>query len=68
MAPAVVCLVMGRFMGTDAKSAYIAWGLLAATTLFWGGNFVLGRAVSAEIPTIALAWWRWVLAISIILP
>ena len=51
-------------MGTDTKSAYLAWSLLAATTLFWGGNFVLGRAVSAEIPPIALAWWRWVLAMA----
>ncbi len=46
----------------------LAMSLLCATTLFWGGNFVLGRAVAADIPPIALAWWRWILAMAIILP
>ena len=33
--------------------------LLALATLFWAGNFVLGRAVSAEVPPVGLAVWRW---------
>ncbi|MCH8551753.1 MAG: DMT family transporter [Natronospirillum sp.] len=55
---------------TDSQvpSRWLAYGLLCATTLFWGGNFVLGRAVSADIPPVALAWWRWVLALLVILP
>lgn len=42
--------------------------LVILSTLFWGGNFVLGRAVSGDIPPISLAWWRWVLALAVILP
>ncbi len=33
--------------------------LLVFATLFWSGNFVLGRAVHEHIPPIALAFWRW---------
>lgn len=33
--------------------------LLILATLFWSGNFVLGRAVRAEVPPVGLAFWRW---------
>lgn len=42
--------------------------LLIATTLFWSGNFVLGRAVNATIPPLALSFWRWVFALLLLLP
>jgi len=42
--------------------------LLVLTMLFWSGNFVLGRAVRADISPIALSFWRWVLALAILLP
>ena len=42
--------------------------LLALAQLLWAGNFVLGRAVSARIPPVALAFWRWTLALLILLP
>ncbi|SFC32795.1 Threonine/homoserine efflux transporter RhtA [Marinospirillum celere] len=47
---------------------WLAYLLLILTTLFWGGNFVVGRAVHAEIPPLALAWWRWLVALLFILP
>ncbi len=50
------------------KTEGLAYLLLILTTLFWGGNFVVARAVHAEIPPLALAWWRWLLAMAIILP
>ncbi len=36
--------------------------------LFWAGNFIVGRAVRAEIPPITLSFDRWVLASLILLP
>ncbi|HSN92854.1 MAG TPA: DMT family transporter [Anaeromyxobacteraceae bacterium] len=42
--------------------------LLALAALFWAGNFVLGRAVSGRVPPVALAFWRWVLALALLLP
>jgi drug/metabolite transporter (DMT)-like permease len=42
--------------------------LLTLTTLFWAGNFVMGRAVKNSIPPISLAFWRWALALAILIP
>lgn len=42
--------------------------LLALATLFWSGNFVLGRAVSARIPPVGMAFWRWTGALAVLLP
>lgn len=42
--------------------------LLALAALFWAGNFVMGRAVRGEIPPVALAFWRWLVALAVLLP
>jgi drug/metabolite transporter (DMT)-like permease len=42
--------------------------LLTLTTLFWSGNMVLGRAIRADVPPMALAFWRWTLALLLVLP
>jgi len=38
------------------------------TPLSWAGNFVLGRALHETIPPIALSFWRWAVALLILLP
>ena len=43
----------------DAAASYL---LLTLAILFWAGNFVLGRAVRADVPPVALAFWRWAVA------
>lgn len=42
--------------------------LLLLTVLFWSGNFVMGRWIHPEIPPVTLAFWRWTLALVILLP
>ncbi|MGL5631842.1 MAG: DMT family transporter [Azovibrio sp.] len=42
--------------------------LLTLTALFWAGNMVTGRGLRADVPPIALAFWRWVIAFMFILP
>ncbi len=42
--------------------------LLTLTALFWAGNFVIGRAIKSAIPPISLAFWRWTLALVILVP
>ncbi|NCC27931.1 MAG: DMT family transporter [Gammaproteobacteria bacterium] len=44
-------------------------GLLAALPpLFWAGNFVLARALHADISPVALSFWRWAIALLVLLP
>ena len=42
--------------------------LLALATLFWAGNFNLGRAISEDVPPIGLSFWRWIVAFVLLLP
>ncbi len=40
---------------------------LTLAILFWSGNTVVGRAVRADIPPLAFAFWRWLTAAVILL-
>lgn len=42
--------------------------LLILATILWGGNFVIGRAVTGEIPPFTLAFLRWCLAFLVFFP
>lgn len=42
--------------------------LLTLTALFWSGNMVLGRGIRADVPPMALAFWRWTIAFMLVLP
>jgi drug/metabolite transporter (DMT)-like permease len=40
---------------------------LTLAALFWSGNFVVGRAVHGRVPPVGLAFWRWTVALAILL-
>jgi len=42
--------------------------LLTLTVLFWSGNMVVGRGIRADVPPMALAFWRWAIALLLVLP
>lgn len=42
--------------------------LLTIPPLCWAGNFVIGRAMHAEIPPAAFTFWRWLVAFSALAP
>ncbi|MFC4625100.1 DMT family transporter [Daeguia caeni] len=42
--------------------------LLALPPLFWAGNFIAGRAMQGTVPPMALSFWRWVIALIVLLP
>ena len=47
----------------------LAYVLLILTTLFWSGNFIVGKAASGyEIPPFSLNFYRWLFAGLILLP
>ncbi|HEY5733976.1 MAG TPA: DMT family transporter, partial [Gammaproteobacteria bacterium] len=41
---------------------------LSLSSLFWAGNFTVGRALRDDIDAIALNYWRWLVAALILLP
>ncbi len=41
---------------------------LVAATMFWSGNFVVGRALRGEIEPLALNFWRWLIAAFVLAP
>lgn len=41
---------------------------LAGAALFWAGNFVVGRALRGDIAPVVLSFWRWTVALLILLP
>tara|TARA_B100001741_G_scaffold262027_1_gene226289 strand:+ start:662 stop:1561 length:900 start_codon:yes stop_codon:yes gene_type:complete len=47
----------------------LAYMLLVLTTLFWSGNFIVGKAASTfEIPPFSLNFYRWLFAGLILIP
>ena len=47
----------------------LAYLLLILTTIFWSGNFIVGKAASIyEIPPFALNFYRWFFAFLILMP
>ena len=47
------------------RSPYV---LLCVASMLWAGNLVVGRAMRAEIPPVAMSFWRWTIAFLLILP
>ncbi len=42
--------------------------LLSLSALFWAGNWVVGRAMRNDMGPVAMGFWRWTLALAILLP
>ncbi len=53
--------------GRRATTPLAASALLALSSLCWSGNIVLGRAVHAEIPPVGMNFWRWAVALALLL-
>jgi drug/metabolite transporter (DMT)-like permease len=45
----------------------MAYLLLTLSALFWSANFVLSRGMHSEIPPFSLSFWRWTIALIILL-
>ncbi len=51
------------------KNNSLAYLLLVLTTIFWSGNFIVGKAASIyQIPPFSLNFFRWLFAFLILLP
>lgn len=52
--------------GPGGRLGQLPYLLLTLTVLFWSGNFIVGRAVHADVPPIGLAFWRWTGGLSLV--
>ncbi len=50
------------------RAVLLAAGFAVIAVICWSGNWVLGRAIRADIPPIGLSFWRWVVATIILFP
>ena len=53
---------------TETASRGTAFLMLALATLFWAGNWVLGRALRETFEPNALNLWRWLIAALVLAP
>lgn len=42
--------------------------MLAAAAVFWGGHWVVGRAVVPHASPMAISFWRWTIALALLAP
>lgn len=49
-------------------SPTLAYTLLALAALFWTGNWVVGRMLADLVPPSALTFWRWAIAVALLMP
>lgn len=56
---------LGRVGAALWSRAYV---LLTLTALFWAGNSIVGRAARDLVPPAALSFWRWSIALTLLLP
>ena len=52
----------------SAENRNTAYLLLLLPPLFWAGNTVLARGVADLIPPVAMSFWRWTLAFTLLTP
>lgn len=46
----------------------LAYVGLVLTPLFWAGNAVVARGAVENIPPLSMSFWRWIIALAILLP
>ncbi|MFH1803770.1 MAG: EamA family transporter [Pseudomonadota bacterium] len=53
---------------SSQTSLTIAYLMLIGCALMWGSNHVVARGVNETVPLAALSFWRWVVAVLLLLP
>ncbi|MBJ6136431.1 DMT family transporter [Marinobacter litoralis] len=54
--------------GIAPRTPGLAYIGLVLTPLFWAGNAVIARGTVDSIPPLSMSFWRWVIALCILLP
>ena len=54
--------------GAVRTRRWVPAALLTLAVFFWAGNWAIGRALRMDAPPVALAFWRWVITLLVLLP
>ena len=54
--------------GQAARHGWLPYALLTIAMVIYGSNYVLGRGIRGDIPPVALAFWRAVVACALLAP
>lgn len=52
----------------DSRVDWLSLLVLIPPPLFWAGNFIVGRAIRDEVPPFTMLFWRWLIALTLLLP
>jgi drug/metabolite transporter (DMT)-like permease len=52
----------------DKKKSPAGYLLALGATAIWSGNFIIARGFSGTVPPVSLAFWRWSVALLVLLP
>lgn len=52
----------------SSKPMLLGFACAIAATILWSGNFIVARGLSESVGPLSLAFWRWVVAILVLLP
>eukprot|EP00003_Mantamonas_plastica_P032167 TRINITY_DN8645_c0_g1_i1.p1 TRINITY_DN8645_c0_g1~~TRINITY_DN8645_c0_g1_i1.p1 ORF type:complete len:322 (-),score=54.46 TRINITY_DN8645_c0_g1_i1:639-1604(-) len=66
--PNVSTAAGGTSTSGDQTPVAVAYLMLIACAMMWGSNHVVARGVNATVPFEALSFWRWIVAILLLLP
>jgi len=55
-------------MSKTRQQALSGYLFALGATAIWSGNFIVARGLSEIVPPISLAFWRWVVAVIVLLP
>lgn len=50
------------------RASVFPYLLLSLASLFWAGNWIVGRAIRDTMPPVALTFWRWSIAALLLAP
>lgn len=60
--------MVGMMLASLARAWNSPVVLLVLTNLFWAASMIVARAVHELVPPVALAFWRWAIALGLVLP
>jgi drug/metabolite transporter (DMT)-like permease len=59
---------MANSISTAGSRVLVAYTLLTLASVFWAGNSTIGRALRDDVSPVTLSFWRWFIAVALLLP